>query len=317
MTADSRYPEGRRFAFTILDDTDDTTQQNGRPIYELLQELGFRTTKTVWALDTPREQQGSYFAAETLRDGPYLAWVRELASAGFEIAFHNASMGSSTRERTLEALEFVAREFPGMPRIHCNHGQNRENLHWGSARYSSPELALLYRLMERFTGANPYEGHVAGSPYFWADVAAQRIDYVRRYAFARLDCGRIPPGGPYHDDRKPDIPVWFNTADAPNARAFCSLVTRSSIDALSASGSWCIVSTHLGKGFVREGRVDDEVREVLAYLATRPGWFVPVSDLLDHLAKSRGREALSAASARWMEYSHVADRVWGRLVGRD
>ena len=44
------FPEGRKFAFTILDDTDDATVENVRPVYDLLTELGFRTTKTVWPL---------------------------------------------------------------------------------------------------------------------------------------------------------------------------------------------------------------------------------------------------------------------------
>ena len=42
------FPGDRRFAFTILDDTDDSTLENVRPVYERLRDLGFRTT-TPWA----------------------------------------------------------------------------------------------------------------------------------------------------------------------------------------------------------------------------------------------------------------------------
>ena len=40
------FPNGKRFAFTILDDTDVATLANVRPIYRLLEEVGMRTTKT-------------------------------------------------------------------------------------------------------------------------------------------------------------------------------------------------------------------------------------------------------------------------------
>ena len=44
------WPEGRKFAFTVLDDTDGQTVDNTKAVYDLLYDLGFRTTKTVWPL---------------------------------------------------------------------------------------------------------------------------------------------------------------------------------------------------------------------------------------------------------------------------
>lgn len=311
----SAFPGGHHFAFTILDDTDDTTVANGKPVYDLLARLGLRTTKTVWALNSPPELQGPYFAAETLENEEYLAWVRQLANSGFEIAFHNASMGSSRRERTVEALAVFDREFPGMPRLHCNHGQNRENLHWGADRYSAAELTWAYRLASRLGGGPPYEGHRPDSPYYWGDIAAARIAYVRRFAFAQLNCAAIRPGGLYFDPRKPDVPLWFNTADAPDAASFKRLVTKSAVDTLHAAGGWCIVSTHLGKGFARDGRVDLDVQRILEYVASLPGWFVPASELLDHLHQQNGHTSLGPVSRRAMEYRHVLDRLGQTLRG--
>jgi hypothetical protein len=43
-----KWPNGKSFAFTIVDDTDEATVNNVKPIYDLLYELGFKTTKTVW-----------------------------------------------------------------------------------------------------------------------------------------------------------------------------------------------------------------------------------------------------------------------------
>lgn len=310
------FPNGLEFAFTILDDTDDTTVENGRPVYDLLSELGLRTTKTVWALDTPLGAQGPFFAAETLQNSRYLEWVHQLSEAGFEIAFHNASMGSSTRDKTRTALEMIAAEFPQMPRVHCNHAWNRENLHWGPARYSSPELFRILQVMSHVIGTSPSEGHIEKSEYYWEDLAFAKLDYVRRFTFLELDCGKIPPGRPYFDDRKPGIRCWFNTADASNVKAFRNLVTSSAIDKVRANRSWCIVSTHFGKDFARRGRVDPSVRSILEYIASLPGWFVPVSVLLDHLVAELGKDPLGAFEMRRTEYAHLLDRLRARITGR-
>ena len=134
-------PPGKRFAFSVLDDTDDATVDNVRPLYALLQEYGLRTTKTVWPMDCP-EGSRNFFAAETLQDKAYLGFVHELADAGFEVASHGATMESSRRERTLEGLELIRSEFGRYPRLFCNHGQNRENLYWGSKRFRTAPLQI-------------------------------------------------------------------------------------------------------------------------------------------------------------------------------
>src|SRR5262245_43727604 len=130
-------PPGQRFAFSVLDDTDDATLENVQPLYALLRDHGFRTTKTAWPLDCP-EGSRNFFAGETLQDKDYLRFVHELTDDGFELAFHGATMESSSRERTLEGLEFLRSEFGRYPRLFCNHGQNRENLYWGTQRFRTP-----------------------------------------------------------------------------------------------------------------------------------------------------------------------------------
>ena len=99
-----RFPEGKRFAFTILDDTDDATLENVRPVYDRLQELGFRTTKTAWPMDCP-EGSREYFAADTLQRADYLEYVQSLVAAGFELASHGATMETNLRERTAAGFE--------------------------------------------------------------------------------------------------------------------------------------------------------------------------------------------------------------------
>lgn len=307
------YPGGKKFAFTILDDTDDMTVESGRPIYQLLKDNGINITKTVWAFDTPRENQGPYFAGETLASSGYLEWVRELSGQGFEIAFHNATMGSSLRQDTIKALNFLEKEFGAPIRLHCNHGQNLENLHWGSQRYNSPLLKVVFDGLRRLQLAPEYEGRKSESPFYWSDVADKRLSYIRAFAFNELNCDQIVPGRPYLDKAKQREVKFFNTADAPDVNAFNTLVNKDSLDRLCREGGWCVLSTHLGKGFYRSGTMNAEFRRTIEYLGTLHGFCVPVSELLDYVGEQRGSGAISRLENIRMEYGHIVDRIVNRL----
>lgn len=308
------YPNGAEFAFTILDDTDDTTVANGRPVYQLLKDAGIRTTKTVWAFDAPPKRRGIYFAGETLSVPEYLEWVHELHKDGFEIAFHNATMSSSKRKDTIKALDFIDREFEIPVRLHCNHGQNLENLHWGKDRYNSYLIKKMFSLFSKLSPQKTYEGGNPKSPYYWADIADQRLSYIRALAYRQLNGKLIPPGKPYVNMTKQKSCVFFNTADAPNVDCFNRLVTPKTIDILRKQRGWAIVSTHLGKGFCRKNKIDTEFRKTLEYMASKSGWFVPVSQLLDFLVAEIGVNELSTAEKSYMEILHVLDRISGRLI---
>ena len=313
MTTKLTFPAGAEFAFTILDDTDDTTVKRGRPVYDLLGNLGFRTTKTVWAFDTPPENQGPYFAAETLSSPEYLAWVHELAENDFEIAFHNATMGSSLRQDTIKALDFIKREFGRPVRLHCNHGQNRENLHWGADRYSTYIIRKALSLYAKFKSHPAYEGHDPASPYYWSDIADKEISYIRSFTFRQLNAAKMTPGRPYRDLSKQMGPVFFNTTDASDVSVFNKHVNKASIDKLREQKGWAIISTHLGKGFYYKDKLDPEFQRTMEYLATLPGWFVPVSKLLDHVSSKLGDDELSYYERSKLEASHLVDRVSGKL----
>jgi hypothetical protein len=86
-------------------------------------------------------------------------------------------------------------------------------------------------------------------------------------------------------------------------------VTKRSVDALMRNRGWAIVSTHLGKGFFKNGKIDSEFRETMEYLAGLPGWFVPTSQLLDFLVERDGCDALGPVERFRMEASHVLDRL--------
>src|SRR5688500_18443839 len=101
MSSPSRFefPHGKRFAFTIVDDTDVATVANVKPIYELLHELGLGATKTVWPVACP-EGSPNFSSSQTLEDPDYRDFVVDLQQRGFEITWHGATMESSRRGRT-------------------------------------------------------------------------------------------------------------------------------------------------------------------------------------------------------------------------
>ncbi len=307
------FPGNKRFAFSIVDDTDDSTLHNVKPVYERLREYGFRTTKTVWPLDCP-EGSRIYFAAETLQDRLYLNFVHGLVKSGFELAFHGATMESSCRERTKCAFEFLKQEFGTYPKLFCNHGQNRENLYWGSKRFQTGPLRRLYRMLNR-EAIHHYSGEVETSRYFWGDICRQHIKYVRNFTFSQLDMLKLNPEMPYRLPGTKYVNYWFSTADAPDVTAFNRLVSRERIDALERAGGVCIVSTHLGKGFARDGKLNAETEEIFRYLVQKPGWHVPVSDILDYLLAQHTRENLEYPQQVRLEIRFLFDKIMSQQNG--
>jgi hypothetical protein len=306
-------PEGKRFAFTILDDTDDSTLENVRPVYDALRELGLRTTKTVWPVACP-EGSRLFFAADTLERAEYLAFVHELVDdGGFELAFHGATMESSPRERTEQALDFLRREFGFVPRLHANHGFNRENLYWGPDRFRTPPLRWLLA-RSGLQGRSRFEGDRRGSPYFWGDLCQRHFDYVRNFTFATLDVLSANPHMPYRLASTPWVQNWFSTTDAPDAAAFKRRVTPAALDALEERGGVCIVSTHLGKGFARDGRLDPEIREILRRIARRDVWLAPASEILDHLREAGAARQLSGGALLRLELRYLASELRARAA---
>lgn len=202
------FPDGKRFAFTVIDDTDVATVANVKPIYDLFHELGMRTTKTVWPVRCP-EGSRAFGKSQTLEDDDYREFIVELRERGFEITWHGATMESSRRERTVAALDQFHRTVGGYPRIHVNHSHNRENIYWGSGRIDAPVLRALFA---RFAGrpAGYFLGHEQGSPYYWGDLCEQHVTYSRNLTFNEINLARVNPSMPYRDPARPLAPFWFS-----------------------------------------------------------------------------------------------------------
>lgn len=311
MAGAGRYPGGARFAFTILDDTDDATEENVGPVYALLRELGMRTTKTVWPVGCP-EGSAIFFAGHTLDNPDYARFVRGLAASGFELAFHGATMESSPRERVVAALDRFREVAGGWPKVHANHAHNRENLYWGVDRVDFPPVRWFYAL----TNGHPrdwFQGHHEGSPWWWGDLCRERVQYVRNLTFDEINLLKINPTLPYRDPRRPLAPFWFSATDAEDSASFNAVIDETAQDRLEAEGGVCILATHLGKRYAKDGRVHPRTESLLRRLAAKPGWFPTVGELLDWLRSAGGDRALPTAEWRRMQLLWARDLVRRRL----
>lgn len=298
-----QFPSDYEFAFTIIDDTDDARLENIAPIYDLLTELNFRTTKTVWPLSYDGES--IYWNAHTLEDRDYTEYIKSLQNRGFEITWHGARMESSVRDVVEEALRVFQREFGKPPHMHINHGRNKDNLHWGYERLDNVLLRWLYKVSGV---AERSYGHEKDSPYYWADHAKSDIAYCRNFTYHTLNVLRLNPSMPYHDARRRSVPYWFSASDVGTVHEFRNRMTKKAIDRLRRQRGVCILSTHLGKGFCSAGSVDTGVEEILRYLAELPGWFVPANKILDHL-RLENNGTLPWLERTTMEFWWVFERV--------
>lgn len=283
------FPGGKQFAFTIFDDTDVATLEYIRPIYELLEQLGFRTTKSVWPL--PYHGESDYQGSGTLADPEYASFVYGIQQRGFEIAFHGARMETSERADIVAAFEKYKQILGRHPQAYAAHGYNRDNLYWGADRFRFRLWRWLYAALGgRKERAG--EGHRADSPFYWGDLAEQHLRYVRSFTYDDLNVWNITPAVPYRTAGTPGVRAFFPSSFADNVEEFIELLAPARQAQLESERGLAIVGTHFGKGFLRDGRVHPGVVEVLTRLSRRPGWFQPVSTLLDHLVEEQGGVAL-------------------------
>jgi hypothetical protein len=292
----TRFPNNKKFAFAIHDDTDLSTIENVGPIYQLLAELGMRTTKSVWPLASVPD---GWHGGASLQDPDYLAFILGLRDNGFEIALHNVRNYDATREVVDKGLEEFRRLIGYYPRIHANHSRNRDNIYWGEARLNN--FRRMYKLALACKGTRSFEGHRQSSRFFWGDLCLQKIDYVRNFVFQEINLDRVNPTMPYRDPARPFVKYWFSSCDGADVTRFCEAISEANQEQLEEQNGVCIMYTHFACGFVKDGRVDPLASRLLQRLAERPGWFVPVSKLLDFLRQERGAPAIPPAEFGSME----------------
>lgn len=296
------WPDGKRFAFTIVDDTDFSSVSNTRPVYEFLDDLGIRTTKTAWPL---RPQGRGLTGGRTLQDPEYRHWILDLQRRGFEIALHGVADGTSDRSRVAAGLDFFRTVLGHAPSLHTNHAAQGEGIYWGPRRLDGP-LRWFYHAYRRWRTSLRYEGGAPASPYFWGDLCHNTIKYVRNFVFNDINTAAADPLMPYHDPRRPHVRHWFSAANGATVEAFCRLISEANQERLLGEGGACIVYTHLGNGF---HPLPAEFRRLMRHLSRMPGWFVPATRLLDSIGDQRGWRTISdRAELRRMQWRWALER---------
>jgi hypothetical protein len=301
----SAWPDGKDFAFTVFDDADSQTLENGPPVYDHLAELGFRTTKSVWPVRGPGTPSD---CGETCDEPRYRRWVQQLQGAGFEIGFHMATSHTSDREQTIAALDRFADLFGAPPASMAGHYNCDENVYFGPDRVSGPRR-LVYGMLTRFRNHGRFRGHVPGERLYWGDVCRQRIKYVRNFVFADIDTLAACPWMPYHDPDRPLVNYWFASSEGAVVETFNERLSEENQDRLEASGGACIMYAHFGLGFRRNGSLDRRFAALTRRLARKNGWFVPVRTLLDHILARRGHAEITPAQRARLEWRWLAHKA--------
>ena len=237
-TSIGRWPDNKQFAFTIVDDTEYSTVFNTKPIYDLLDEIGLKTTKTVWVYPSRDRCEGSCIMEEE-----YLEFIKEIQDKGFEIGLHNVGSGAFHREEIIEGIE-IFKDLLGIePTMHINHDSNPDNIYWGAERYQkilSFIIKLFYRKKRKFYGTDTQSTH------FWGDICKKNFKYIRNYVFNGINTLKYDPKMPYKVKKKEKYSnYWFSSADAHTSVEFNNLLTEKNIERLKKEQGCCILYTQL------------------------------------------------------------------------
>ncbi len=297
MNSRINWPQGKDFAFTIFDDTDDSTLENVKGVYAFLEDCGFKTTKSVWPI---RENEGEHMEGSTCEDKDYLQWVLDLKNAGFEIGYHNATSHSSLRKQAISGLEQFYKYFGYYPRSMANHSDCRENMYWGNYRLSGINV-LIYNLLSRYRHNQLFRGHIKEDPYFWGDICKEKIKYVRNFVFSGINTLKYCPMMPYHDPKRPFVNNWYASSEGSNVEAFNQCINEQNQDRLQEEGGACIMYTHFAYNFIKDGRINSRFKLLMKRLSKKNAWFVPVSTLLDYLLELKGHHEITNKERRQIE----------------
>lgn len=269
------WPHGYDFAFTIVDDTDGATVANIKPVYDYLYSKGIITTKTCWAFPS----RDDVYTGECLQDEEYLAYLKEIQQKGYEIGFHNAGSGGFKREETAEALEIFKNAFGDYPKMHINHSNNIENIYWGQKRFS-PLVSKIYSLLRNEIKSL---GTEEDSEYFWGDIAKKHFKYIRNRTFNGINTLKADPRLVYPETGKDKFSnYWFSSSDGMRLNSFLKILSKKNVDKLVKQKGCCILYTHFAYDFVgQDGRLNEDFKKSVDYIASKNGWFVPASEILD------------------------------------
>ena len=166
----------------------------------------------------------------------------------------------------------------------------------------------MYRCLK---GKNKFYGELHGSEYFWGDVHKRYIKYTRNFTYTSdLNMLNINPEMPYRVHGWQYLNHHFSTFDAPDAQSFEKLINCDKINRLKDENGVCIVSTHLGNDFYKNGKVNPGFEKNIRYISKLDGWFAPVSTILDFLGnRKHEQKPIGRWRLYWLEMKFIVDRV--------
>lgn len=295
------WPNNKKFAFTIVDDTDRSVLHRVKSVYDFLYSQGIITTKTVWVYPPQDNMTG-----DCLMDSDYLDFIKDLQSKGYEIALHNVGAGKFERKEIINGVKFFEEKLGMKPNMHIDHMSNPDNIYSGYERFQTIlkySMLALYKDKRICFGSNPESKH------FWGDVAKKTIKYMRNYTFNGINTLKIDPLMPYIDKQKEQYSnYWFSSSDGHTSKEFNALITKENVDKLVKEGGLCIVYTHFARFADENGVLNKEFEEKIKYLASKDGWFAPASEILDYLLQQKDKENKSHYASKY--HLNKLDAKW-------
>ena len=282
-----RWPAPFRWAYAMTDDTDKSTLQSTRVVYEYCLERGIKPTRLLWTHE-PSEKCGvknpeDPIPGASLEDPDYRAYCQDLYERGVTFGLHGASSGNSTRERTLAGFERFEEVFGRPPELFIAHMRNAENIYWGAERYANPVLRAIARAL---IIPATYHGDDESSPYYWADICRERIRYIRIYRTRSLNVLAKNPSMPFHDARFPDVRFWYS-ASGQNLELLDRL-TQPRLDLVAREDGLILHYTH-SSWFVDDPAIEspqllEPARRGFDHIGARDDvWCAGVTEVLDRL----------------------------------
>jgi hypothetical protein len=300
-----QWPDGKQFAFTIFDDPDAQTYDGGRAVYSLLADLGFRTTRGVWPGPIVRTPNSG---GETCENPRYRRHTIELQALGFEVGYHNTTAHSSTRDEIIRGLDAFRSYFGHDPSAMANH-YNSEAIYWGRARVTPP-LRAIYTMATLGRRNGVHFGDVEGHPSFWGDLCQRHVRYCRNFVYSNINTLASCPWMPYHDPLRPFVGAWYASTEGAHMPQFVEALSEANQDRLEEEGGACIMYTHFGLGYIEDARLSTRFKNLMARLSRKNGWFVPVSTLLDYLARRRERLAITDGQRQTLERRWLWEKLF-------
>jgi len=283
------WPDGKSFAFTIIDDTDKSTLENALQVYDYLYSKRVLTTKSVWVREGKNSEEYTDFKGTTLLDNEYTNWVKSLQDKGYEICLHSMTWSASTRDQIIDGFNRFESLF-GKSNVLIQHNDivANESIYWGSKRLIFP-LNLIYELISKINSnhANSqiYQGENTESMFFWGDICKKKVEFIRNLVFPSINLFNVTPYVVHKRSSTKYVNNWFVSCEAPDATSFVKLLSNDNIEKLVNENGLCIVYTHFGKAFVENGILKESFKKAITYLTNKNGWFVPASEIFNHLEK--------------------------------